>query len=95
LPAGFFAGNSESRQGVKGSHAKEELNAAFWNYLPITLFLCVPGFALILKILYRQKDKSYLTHLLFSFHLQTVVFAVIIVATLLTVLAPLLITVSG
>lgn len=156
-------GNVSLKQRVLRKYGSEEaatrmIIADFWNYLPITLFLCVPGFALILKILYRQKDKSYLAHLLFSFHLQTVVFlwatlslllrlplhschpglerwiggilnlwlivylllaqhrfysepwiktglkfvalqtsylAVIIVATLLTVLAPLLITVSG
>jgi hypothetical protein len=57
----------------------------FWNSLPITLFLCVPGFALILKVLYRRNRKPYLAHLLFSFHLQTVVFLWAIVLLILRV----------
>lgn len=71
--------NSWLKQRVLRKYGSEEaatrmIIADFWNYLPITLFLCVPGFALILQVLYRQKGKPYLAHLLFSFHVQTVVF---------------------
>jgi len=57
----------------------------FWDCLPVTLFLCVPVFALILKVLYHQNGKPYLAHLLFSFHLQTVVFLWAIVLLVLRV----------
>jgi Protein of unknown function (DUF3667) len=74
------------RYGREAAAARMIIND-FWNCLPITLFLCVPGFASILKALYRQNRKPYLAHLLFSFHLQTVVFLWAIV--LLIVRVPL------
>jgi len=53
-----------------GSKFKQQL----YSYISIALFVLLPLFALFLKLLYLRKKQSYIAHLVFVFHVQTVFF---------------------
>ncbi|MBY0244464.1 MAG: DUF3667 domain-containing protein [Sphingobacteriaceae bacterium] len=48
--------------------------------VPKMMFLLLPLFALILKLVYIRKDKYYFEHLIFSFHLHSAIFLSILLA---------------
>jgi len=45
-----------------------------WHLLPEALFVCVPLFALILKLAYRRSRRLYVEHLVFALHVQGLAF---------------------
>ncbi len=53
-----------------GSKFKQQL----YSYISIALFVLLPLFAVFLKLLYLRKKQSYIAHLVFVFHVQTVFF---------------------
>lgn len=59
------------------SKGKEGENI-FWKsvieQIPKVLFIMVPFFALILKLLYVRRKRYYVEHLVFSFHIHTFIF---------------------
>lgn len=58
----------------------------FWmellNQSPKMMFLLLPVFALILKLLYIRRKILYINHLIFSLHAHTVIFIYLIVANI-------------
>ncbi len=44
------------------------------SYSSISLFILLPLFALFLKLIYIRKKRTYVEHLVFTFHVQTVFF---------------------
>ena len=61
----------------------EILISAILKYLSWASFLMLPVFALILKIFYFRRKKFYIQHLIFSIHLHSFVFIILIIVTLL------------
>lgn len=69
----YFKGKEEylESQGKEGK-------IIFWKtaieQIPKVLFVMVPFFALILKLLYIRHKRYYVEHLVFSFHIHTLIF---------------------
>lgn len=63
-----------------GAKVKED----FIHNLPKMMFVLLPLFALILKLVYISKKKYYYEHLIYSFHLHSALFLSVLVATLLS-----------
>ncbi len=53
------------------------------KYIPKMMFLLLPLFALILKLVYIRKDRFYYEHLIYSFHTHSAIFLAFIVCTFL------------
>lgn len=73
------------------------LIGVFLNSLSYSLFLFLPLFAAILKMLYVRRKRFYVEHVIFSLHLFSFLFFVLIVLVLLTLIhlhIPLWITLS-
>jgi hypothetical protein len=51
-----------------------ELEREIWHLLPEALFVCVPLFALILKLAYLRSGRPYVEHLVFALHVQALTF---------------------
>jgi len=51
-----------------------ELEREVWHLLPEALFVCVPLFALILKLAYLRSGRLYVEHLVFALHVQALTF---------------------
>ena len=64
----------------------EEGGRLFWqellNQIPKVMFLILPIFALILKVLYIRKKIYYINHLIFSLHAHTILFLYLMFAIL-------------
>lgn len=67
----------------------EEGGTLFWrevlNQMPKVMFLIMPLFALILKLLYIRQKIFYINHLIFSLHAHTVIFLYLLLALLFPV----------
>jgi hypothetical protein len=63
-----------------------EFRAIFLRNIPRMLFLLVPVFALLLKLLYLRKNFYYEEHVIFSLHFHTFLFWLILAALLLSIL---------
>lgn len=61
----------------------EILVSAILKYLSWASFLLLPLFALILKLFYIRREKLYIQHLIFSIHLHSFLFMILIPFTLL------------
>ncbi|MBK8944344.1 MAG: DUF3667 domain-containing protein [Ignavibacteriae bacterium] len=62
----------------------KESSAIFWkefvNQIPKVMFILLPLFALFLKLLYVRKKILYIEHLVFSLHIHTFIFIVLIIS---------------
>ncbi len=71
--------NSLAQKGAEGGRL-------FWkevlNNIPKVMFLILPIFALILKVLYIRKKIYYINHLIFSLHAHTILFLYLLLAIL-------------
>ncbi len=65
----------------------KQINTAVVKRLPQLLFLLMPVFALLLKLLYRRSAQFYLSHLIFSIHFHAFVFLVLIVRLLIYIVS--------
>ncbi len=61
----------------------ERFDAAFRDDLARAVFLLVPVFALLLKVVYLKSGMLYVQHLILSFHVHSFAFLVLTVSTLL------------
>lgn len=61
----------------------EKFLADFLHNIPKMMFLLLPMFALILKLVYINKKKYYYEHLIYSFHLHSAIFLSILATMLL------------
>ncbi|WP_439880675.1 DUF3667 domain-containing protein [Pontibacter sp. MBLB2868] len=71
------------------SHSEESKQKLFKN-LSFMMFLLMPFFALLLYLYYRKLGRNYVEHLMFSVHLHTFYFILLIVAMLVNRLFPAL-----
>lgn len=66
----------------------EDGSAMFWkeiiNQLPKVMFVLLPLFALFLKVLYARRKILYVEHLVFSLHIHTFIFIMLIAASLIS-----------
>ncbi|MBK7105184.1 MAG: DUF3667 domain-containing protein [Ignavibacteriae bacterium] len=62
----------------------EESSTIFWkeviNQIPKVMFILLPLFALFLKLLYLRKKILYVEHIVFSLHIHTFIFIILIVS---------------
>lgn len=65
------------------------------KYVPKMMFLLLPLFALILKLVYIRKKRYYYEHLIYSFHTHSAIFLSFIVAKFLSWLTGFVVDVSG
>ncbi len=73
-------------QGVKlYSKRGSGLVGVFLNSVSYSLFLFLPLFALILKLLYVRRKRLYIEHFIFALHLFSFVFVILIVLTSLAI----------
>ncbi|RZL50224.1 MAG: DUF3667 domain-containing protein [Pedobacter sp.] len=62
---------------------EEKFIEDFLHKIPKMMFLLLPMFALILKLVYINKNKYYYEHLIYSFHLHSAIFLSILTTMLL------------
>ena len=60
----------------------------FTNYLPKMMFVMLPVFALLLKLLYLRRQRYYAGHLIFALNYHSFAFLVLLATTLATALLP-------
>ncbi len=60
----------------------------FTNYLPKMMFVMLPVFALLLKLLYLRRQRYYVGHLIFALNYHSFAFLVFLATTLATALLP-------
>jgi hypothetical protein len=61
----------------------EKFTEDLMHNIPKMMFLLLPLFALILKLVYLRKDKFYYEHLIYSFHVHSAIFLSILFTMLL------------
>ncbi len=62
--------------------------ASFLSSLPVMMFLLLPVFAFVLRLLYVRKKKYYVEHLVFIFHLHSFFFLMFTLVLLLSNVLP-------
>ncbi len=67
----------------------EQINTTVVKRLPQLMFVLMPVFALLLKLLYRRSEQFYLSHLIFAVHFHAFVFLVFIVVLLIYITSEL------
>lgn len=67
----------------------------FLHKIPKMMFLLLPLFALILKLVYINKEKYYYEHLIYSFHIHSAIFLSILFTMLLQWATGFVMDVSG
>lgn len=73
-----FLKNKAVYLSTKGDEAGDLFISEMVNQIPTVLFMMLPLFALILKVLYIRRKKFYVEHLIFSLHFHTFVFLILI-----------------
>ena len=63
--------------------------------IPKMMFLLLPLFALILKLVYINKNKYYYEHLIYSFHLHSAIFLSVLLTLLLQSFFALFYNITG
>lgn len=69
--------------GRRGNEGWQLLWMEVLNQLPKMMFLLLPVFALLLKLIYIRRKVLYINHLIFSLHAHTVIFIYMIFANLI------------
>ncbi len=75
------AGGGIDRKFQSGEVTISEFLGELESRVPTLLFLGMPVFALLLKVVFRRSGRFYIEHLIFSVHLHTWVFLVFMVST--------------
>ncbi len=84
LEPGFFKHIVDKLYGIekKGKEGWRLFWMELLNQTPKLMFLLLPVFALILKLLYARRKILYINHLIFSLHAHTVIFIYLIIANI-------------
>ncbi|WP_316820175.1 DUF3667 domain-containing protein [Pedobacter gandavensis] len=75
------------KKSIKINRSKEggeKLEEGLLHNIPKLMFLLLPLFALLLKLVYFNKKKYYFEHLIYSFHVHSAIFLVVLISTLIT-----------
>ena len=59
---------------IKSKKARKELGKQILSYSSVALFILLPLFTLFIRFIYIRKKLTYVEHLVFVFHIQTVFF---------------------
>ena len=62
---------------------KKKFVEDFLHNIPKMMFLLLPLFALILKLVYINKNRYYYEHLIYSFHVHSAIFLIVLITMLL------------
>lgn len=68
--------------GEEGQAARERMISAGFSALPQTMFVMIPLFALLLKLVYIFKRRLYMEHLIVALHSHAFLFATLLLVTL-------------
>jgi len=74
---------------------QEKFVEDFLHNIPKMMFLLLPLFALILKLVYINKNRYYYEHLIYSFHVHSAIFLTILFTMLLTWLIGFVVDIEG
>lgn len=77
----------DPQQGIEETQQTQFLGAFVDNF-PKLMFLMLPVFALLLKMLYIRRQRYYIGHLIFALHYHAFAFIILLVVTLSTALLP-------
>lgn len=79
----------------KYPNPEEKFKEDLLHNIPKMMFLLLPLFALILKLVYINKKKFYYEHIIYSFHLHSAIFLSILVMMLLKWLFGFVVAIDG
>ena len=71
-----------------GDDMQTQFMSHFTNYLPKMMFVMLPVFALLLKLLYLRRQRYYVGHLIFALNYHSLAFIVLLITTVATVALP-------
>ena len=74
---------------IDTKNGKKQLFKKLTSYISISLFIFLPVFTLFLKLLYIRRRFTYMEHLVFVFHTQTVFFLLLIIFFIINYFVPL------
>jgi hypothetical protein len=80
----FFQQRAREKFGEHGTNIQLFLVTLMSN-LPYMMLVCIPLFAIVLKLLYIRKHIFYIDHLVYAFHIHSFAFLMIMVNVLLTI----------
>jgi hypothetical protein len=85
LPAVDSALGQQVRRiaGMTAAEAVETLLGTFFNYVPTMMFILLPVFAGVLKLLYIRRRRFYAEHFVFLLHVHSMVYILAVVMLLL------------
>jgi hypothetical protein len=75
--------------------AEERIEREILHNVPKLMFILLPVFALILKLVYWKKKKFYYEHLIYSFHVQSALFLSVLLTIFLQWLSGFLVDISS
>lgn len=87
--------NKKSIEFNNYENPREKLEQDIFKFIPKMMFVLLPLFALILKLVYIRKKRFYYEHLIYSFHTHSAIFLVIILTTLINWLTHFVFDVSN
>nr|WP_282189182.1 DUF3667 domain-containing protein [Maribellus sp. YY47] len=72
------AERKEKRELIQLLRSPEQIKARILKYMSWAFFLLLPVFALILKLFYIRRNQNYIRHLIFSIHIHSYLFILMI-----------------
>lgn len=78
----------EHFRGMTPREALREVGSAFREHVPTMMFLLLPLYALLLKLLYARRNRLYVEHFVFALHVHAFAFAIFSLMLLLPASAP-------
>lgn len=79
----LIAGRAQRLSGMKPREAVRELLGSFLGYAPTAMFVLLPVFAVLLKILYFRSRRYYVEHFVFALHFHAFAFLIFVVIIVL------------
>lgn len=64
--------------------ANQKVEENLLHNIPKLMFILLPLFALLLKLVYIDKKKYYFEHLIYSFHIHSAIFLVVLISNFIT-----------
>jgi hypothetical protein len=81
--------------GQEGEEAQERITAGIFGALPLSMFVMLPLFALLLKLFYVFRRRLYMEHLIVALHSHAFLFLDVLLLVLLTMLSGWLVPHAG
>jgi ribosomal protein L32 len=78
----------KKREIIRLLRSPDQVMARFLKYMSWAFFLLLPLYALITKLFYIRRQQNYIRHLIFTYHLHSFIFILIILITVLHLVLP-------